>query len=115
MRNTKSRERILSQFQQGSIFSAQQLHQQLPEFDLATIYRNLKLFVEEGALREININKEESLYEKIQDDHQHAQCSECGKIYHVHTNKDKIIELLDIHDFDVDDIVVYIKGHCKSK
>jgi Fur family transcriptional regulator, peroxide stress response regulator len=115
MRETKSRSAILSVLESESILSAQQIHKKLPEFDLATIYRNLKRFVQEGIVRELNMSKEESLYEKVQDDHQHAQCVECGKINHIVIPKDKIMELLDLKDFDVEDIDLYIKGRCKKK
>lgn len=105
---------LLSILGNGGAYTANKLHLQLPEMDLATIYRNLNLFVSEGVIREIRVTKGETMYELVDDDHQHAHCTECGKVYHVKCDKEKVINALDLDDFDVEDIEVYVKGKCKK-
>ncbi|KXK26372.1 MAG: Peroxide operon regulator [candidate division WS6 bacterium OLB20] len=112
MRNTKSRQQLLKILEKGGAFSAAKLHELLPGMDLATIYRNLNLFTQEGITREILVKKGESMFELIRDDHQHALCNNCGKLLHVSFDKQRLIDAIDIKDFEVDDLELTIRGHC---
>jgi Fe2+ or Zn2+ uptake regulation protein len=116
MRNTKTRKKLLAFLEKEErALTAKEIHEQLSEIDLATIYRNLSLFVDKGLIRELRINKGESAYEINKDDHEHAICDECGKIRHIPIDKSKIKEIIgELNDFDVNDIEVTIKGHCKK-
>lgn len=111
MRITKNRQAILDELKKGGAYTAQVLHNRLPDMDLATIYRNLKLFTEEGVVSEINLKKDESMYE-LTHDHQHAICTNCGKVLHVTVDTDSLKDSLEIDGFEVQDIELTIKGHC---
>ncbi|MCA9383165.1 transcriptional repressor [Candidatus Dojkabacteria bacterium] len=112
MRQTKARKSIVELLKKGGIFSAQEIHSALIEYDLATIYRNLKTFVEEGIISELNIDRAEKKYEYKQDDHQHAVCSKCGKVIHLEIDKNELNKFFKLKNFNIQDIEVNIKGHC---
>lgn len=116
MRNTKTRKKLLAFLEKEERpLTAQEIHTELSEIDLATIYRNLSLFVDRGLVRELWINKGESTYEINKDGHEHAICDDCGKIRHIPIPKNKIKEIIgELNDFDVRDIEVIIKGRCKK-
>lgn len=114
MRRTKTREKLLKFLENtDKALTAKEIHEQLEGIDLATVYRNLNLFAEEGIIRELRINKGESLYEINEDGHEHAICSKCGKVRHVNIDKDKLKEVLKLSDFEVEDIEINIRGKCK--
>ena len=98
---------------EGGAMSAAEVHAAMPDSDLATVYRNLKLFSESGIAKEILINKKESLYEIIEDDHQHAMCRDCGKLLHVDIDAKSLKSMIKINNFVIEDIELNIKGHCK--
>ena len=114
MRRTKTREKLLKFLENtDKAFTAKEIHEQLEGIDLATVYRNLNLFAEEGIIRELRINKGESLYEINKDGHEHAICSKCGKIRHVSIDKSKLKEVLKLSNFEIKDIEINLIGHCK--
>lgn len=94
--------------------SVQTIHEQVPDSDLATIYRNTNRLVDEGIVSELRIKKGESLYEVNKDDHQHAFCKICGKVKHIDIDAGKVFKDLKIEGFEVEDIEITIKGHCKK-
>ena len=49
---------------------------------ISTVYRTLKLLVEDGTLRVINLPGQNPRYEMAGiDHHHHFQCSDCGRVY----------------------------------
>lgn len=51
---------------------------------LATVYRSLKLLVEEGQVRAIELPGESARYEMAHSDHHHHfQCNRCSRVYDV--------------------------------
>lgn len=72
---------------QGSddALSAQELHAQLENVGLATVYRNLGKLAEEGEIDEIRRPSGESAYRACgHGHHHHLICRECGKVVEVH-------------------------------
>ena len=60
-------------------FTAEQLHQQLPDVGRATIYRSLKLLVDSGALCRVLLEDGNLHYQlSHQGHHHHLLCVECG-------------------------------------
>ena len=52
---------------------------------LATVYRNLKLLLEEGAIATVNLPGESARYEVAHHaHHHHFQCTECQRVFDVH-------------------------------
>ncbi|CAH0122580.1 MULTISPECIES: peroxide-responsive transcriptional repressor PerR [unclassified Paenibacillus] len=47
---------------------------------VATVYNNLKLFIEAGLVRELTYGDDSSRFDADLSDHYHAICEQCGKI-----------------------------------
>ncbi len=56
------------------------LESQFPSMSVATVYNNLKVFVESGLVREMTFGDASSRYDADLHDHYHAICECCGKI-----------------------------------
>jgi Fur family transcriptional regulator, ferric uptake regulator len=56
----------------------------VPSIGLATIYRNLKLLVAEGAVQVITLPGDSPRYETTESDHHHHfQCTACQRVYDI--------------------------------
>lgn len=56
-----------------------------PSLSIATVYRNLKQLVDEGALLQVMLPGENPRYELAhQDHHHHFQCRRCLRVFDVH-------------------------------
>lgn len=56
------------------------LEKRFPSMSVATVYNNLKVFVESGLVREMTFGDASSRYDADLHDHYHAICVSCGKI-----------------------------------
>lgn len=56
------------------------LEQRFPSMSVATVYNNLKVFVESGLVREMTYGDASSRYDADMHEHYHAICDSCGKI-----------------------------------
>lgn len=56
------------------------LEGKFPSMSVATIYNNLKVFLEAGLVRELTYGDGASRFDAEMSDHYHAICTECGKI-----------------------------------
>lgn len=83
---------------------------------IATIYRHLNSLVEQGHLREINLEKQGVRYDLIDEEHYHFICDECGSIENFH------LASLDTIQSDVEQLTqgkvsrkdIMIHGTCKK-
>ncbi len=58
---------------------------QVPGLGIATVYRNLKALVDEGALRSVNLPGDSPRFEPAElHHHHHFQCQQCLKVFDVH-------------------------------
>ena len=53
---------------------------EIPNISIGTIYRNLKILKETGAISEINVQGFSGRYEEKQENHYHFRCDKCGKV-----------------------------------
>lgn len=113
-RFSPKRQQVLDIFENGGVYTAQEIAELLPEIDQATVYRNLKHLVEKGFIKQLTLENGVASYEAAYEDHQHAICEECGKVYHVHVDSEKLKELIPEIDFEVKEVELIIKGHCKN-
>ncbi|WP_438434740.1 peroxide-responsive transcriptional repressor PerR [Gorillibacterium sp. sgz500922] len=51
-----------------------------PSMSVATIYNNLRVFIDSGLVRELTYGDSSSRFDADLSDHYHAQCRVCGKI-----------------------------------
>jgi Fur family peroxide stress response transcriptional regulator len=56
------------------------LESKFPNMSVATIYNNLKVFLETGLVRELTYGDGASRYDADMSEHYHAICENCGKI-----------------------------------
>lgn len=57
-----------------------EVRDRLPAISLATVYKNIHLFVESGVLREVSLHHGTVRVELAGDDHHHIVCSRCKTI-----------------------------------
>ncbi|GMK46355.1 MULTISPECIES: peroxide-responsive transcriptional repressor PerR [Paenibacillus] len=85
VRMTPQRHAILS-YLMGSMShpTADEIYKSLspnfPSMSVATIYNNLRLFVEAGLVRELTYGDDSSRFDADLSDHYHAICKSCGQI-----------------------------------
>ena len=58
-----------------------EVRKKLPHISKGTIYRNLKVLEEEGAILELNVDGIVGRYEIRQNNHYHFICEKCGRIF----------------------------------
>jgi Fe2+ or Zn2+ uptake regulation protein len=110
---TDKRKKILVVLQsQKKALSASVIHKMLPEIDLVTIYRNLDAFAKEKLIKRVSLGTDEALYEYQPEPHHHAICDDCERIIHFKAPDKKIIKLLGLEGFEVDELEVTVRGRC---
>lgn len=55
-----------------------------PSMSVATIYNNLRVFIESGLVRELNYGDASSRFDANVTNHYHSTCKVCGKIVDFH-------------------------------
>lgn len=58
----------------------QALESRFPSMSVATVYNNLRLFIELGLVKEMKYGDSSSRFDFSSTEHYHAICTECGKI-----------------------------------
>lgn len=112
-RMTKQRQAILAVLQESpEALSAAEVHAQLPDIDLATVYRNLEYFTEAKRIKKLQLSSAEARFEYQEEPHHHAVCSECDRVIHFTAPDQKLKKLLGVPDFEVDEIEVTVRGVC---
>jgi len=88
-RNTKQKNAIRTAFvETGRPLSPEEAlsyaHRGVPDLSIGTVYRNLKIMVEEGWLTTVLLPGEPPLYEiSGKAPHHHFRCDDCRKVYEV--------------------------------
>ncbi len=59
----------------------------IPAISLATVYKNIHLFVESGVLREVSLHHGSRRVEMNEREHHHLVCSKCRAITDIDTEK----------------------------
>lgn len=90
--------------------------EETPTISISTVYRNLRILVDEGKLVSIQTPGSEAHYDHNKKDHYHIQCRICGKLIDID------VPLLDLKTirprnasgFIVDEVCVTFKGLCRD-
>ena len=85
IRNTKQRQAIFDAIEQhGGHLTADEIYKlvkrRFPRLSLGTVYRNLRVLVAQGNLRELDFGMAVTYFETIKDAHYHLICRICGRI-----------------------------------
>ncbi|MDX2193926.1 MAG: transcriptional repressor [Gemmatimonadales bacterium] len=118
-RNTRQRDAIRLAFQTaGRPLNAQEAHdlaaRTVTGIGIATIYRNIKTFVDEGELAVVELPGEPPRYEVTGlAHHHHFRCSACDKVFDIPGCPGKLQSLLPA-GYQLDSHEVYFRGRCPS-
>lgn len=89
-RNTPQRRAILEELRKlhshptaAEVYEAVRRH--LPKISLGTVYRNLELLTEMGAISKIEIAGKEARFDAVTERHIHVRCIRCSRIADVST------------------------------
>ncbi len=87
----------------------------IPNISLGTVYRNLKVLKEEGAIIEITDGKQ-SRFDARVDKHFHFKCNSCGSIYDIESSEVSDLEMSDLEKkgFNVDSMEITLYGECPN-
>lgn len=116
-RNTRQRDALRLAFEAAARpLSAQEAHELASEtvrgLGIATVYRNIKAFVEEGELSVVELPGEPPRYERQGlDHHHHFRCSNCERVFDVPGCQLKLEKPLP-RGFKVESHEVYFSGKC---
>lgn len=116
MKITAKRQLILDALSDAAeALSARDLAARVEGVNQATVYRNLDAMTQEGLVHKFTPKGTEALYEVPHADHHHAICTDCDKVIHFHAPDKKLLELLELEDFDVESIEVTVRGKHNPK
>ncbi|WP_291319475.1 transcriptional repressor [Desulfonatronospira sp.] len=88
--------------------------EKVPSLGIATVYRNLKLLVQEGAVAELHIPGQGSYYEPAgMNHHHHFQCRNCKQIFCIE-GCPQGIKSLTPEGFELEDHEVFLYGRCSE-
>lgn len=91
-----------------------ELRDELGSLSLTTVYNTLKLFVDAGLMKMLNIDDTFKCFDGDISQHAHFRCNVCGKIYDVQLKKDFLLMVAGIENFDIFDAQLYLKGVCNK-
>jgi Fur family peroxide stress response transcriptional regulator len=120
-RDTKQREAILKiLLNTRSHPTADQIYDEvrkiIPNISKGTVYRNLQVLEEDGAISVLNIKDTRSCYEVKQKIHYHFRCERCGRVFDldepVNTDIEKRIAIRT--GFKVSSHQTEFRGMCKD-
>jgi Fur family ferric uptake transcriptional regulator len=86
-----------------------------PNVSLATVYRNLRLFTEQGLINERHLGQAHCYYEmKRLGEHQHLVCEACGQVIEFESPliHKLVAEVQRKNNFSVTRVELYLEGHC---
>jgi Fur family peroxide stress response transcriptional regulator len=87
------------------------LQKEMPTLSKTTVYNTLRMLVEEGFVRVLTIEDNETRYDIQVDGHGHFKCESCGEIYDFSLDMDSL-KSGDLESFNIKDKDVYFKGIC---
>lgn len=65
-----------------------------PQLSLGTVYRNLQQLSDNGEISRLSIPNQPDRFDGIIEEHYHAVCEKCGKIYDIHINEMLEVDIL---------------------
>ena len=87
---------------------------EVPGLGIATVYRNLKVLVEEGELQVVNLPGENPHFELVgHQHHHHFQCRQCQRVFDVHACPGDLRRMAP-QGFTVEDHDLTLYGRCKD-
>ncbi|HEY4430128.1 MAG TPA: Fur family transcriptional regulator, partial [Paenibacillus sp.] len=92
------------------------LEPKFPSMSVATVYNNLKMFMEAGMVRELTYGDSSSRFDANVSDHYHVICQQCGKIedFSYPSLRDVELHAEQATGFKITGLRMELHGFCKS-
>ena len=120
-RNTIQRDLVLGAVRElGCHATAEEVYghiaENYPSISKGTVYRNLAVLVDEGAIRRVEIPQAADCFDHVCERHYHVRCVACGKVYDVDMEwmGDLTERVRDMHGFDFLEYDLVFKGVCPA-
>ncbi|MDX9754723.1 MAG: transcriptional repressor [bacterium] len=93
-----------------------QVKQEIPDLSLGTVYRNLKILVEEGRARVIHAEDGKDHFDAHVEAHHHLICKQCGKVVDYYTSEETgLAQRIETDTgFLIDSDGLKLSGFCKD-
>jgi Fur family peroxide stress response transcriptional regulator len=96
-RETKQREAVLRVLRNTKSHPTadwiyEEVKKEIPNISKGTVYRNLQVLQEKGAVSELNLNGTLSRFEAKQESHYHFRCEQCGQVIDVEQPVDRDLD-----------------------
>ncbi len=87
-----------------------------PTIGRGTVYRNLKILVEEGAIRKVEVPDGSDRFDFTLKDHYHVKCVKCRDIFDVDMEQlpDLKAKIRDTHGMEFLGYDIFFKGICPA-
>jgi Fur family transcriptional regulator, peroxide stress response regulator len=105
MRKNIYREKILKILKDNHLLNISEIHVFIPEADYSTIFRNIEHLLEDKKIKKIVLNKKNTAYELMIENHDHFVCNDCGDVQEIKISRANHEEL------EIEEITV--RGRCK--
>ena len=119
LRMTRQRRAILQELRDANshltaddVYDA--VRRRLPKISLGTVYRNLEILSESGAIRKLEIGSTQKLFDGRPENHYHIRCVRCGRVDDVPVKPDSAVEntFRDVCDYQVIGHQLLLIGVC---
>ena len=119
LKATKQRIGILSIMHMRGHINIEELYERVkksyPSISLATLYKNIRLMLENKLLTEVSVNNTKTLYEITKEDHAHMHCEKCNEVMDIDFCFEDMYKNLGNEDgFLLKNTQVTISGICKN-
>lgn len=88
------------------------LKKDYPRLSLATVYRNLNTYAEEGKVRKVSIPGDSERFDFELSNHEHFYCEMCNKLHDVQLNLDDVMHKISPFKVSMYKLVIY--GTCDN-
>lgn len=117
MKRTKQKEIILDAvFELNHHPTADEIYLYLkkdyPRLSLATVYRNLNTYVQDGKIRKVSIPGDSERFDFNLSEHEHFYCESCHQVYDVKVNISEVIN--NVSPFVLSSYKLMLYGTCES-
>jgi Fe2+ or Zn2+ uptake regulation protein len=90
------------------------VREHFPWISRATVYNTLNLFVEKGLLQRLAIAEDSVVFDPVTETHHHFIDEESGAIYDVPWERVQVCNLETLHDYDIRQYQVVMRGKLKE-
>jgi Fur family transcriptional regulator, iron response regulator len=91
------------------------VREKFPWISRATVYNTLNLFVEKGLLQRLTIAEDSVVFDPILETHHHFIDEDTGAIHDVPWERVQVCNIETLHDYDIRQYQVVMRGKLKSK